>query len=243
MGRDALLAAVLSGVLRPGTSSEQSLGFGRSPVSEVDLREGFGENVARLVAGVEHVTCVEETAHSILRGRDRGFSSGGGGAKAGGRSSSAKAFAAHGLSESEEGRGEDEEEEEGYGGLSPEVLSGAGGRTGGGSGGGGGGGGAKGGRLREASALEQVSRRQTRAVDLCAHFLSLVVVIFIFWKLYRLDNFDRPVGRPFIFFISCTTRHPIFFLASSHTLHLVMLPSEGEPCRLLFGLALLGQNG
>ena len=77
MGRDALLAAILSGVLRPGTSSEQSLGFGRSPVSEVDLREGFGENVARLVAGLEHVTCVEETAHSILRGRDKFTGTGG----------------------------------------------------------------------------------------------------------------------------------------------------------------------
>lgn len=68
MSRDALLAAILSGVLRPGTWSEQSLGFGRAPVTLLDIRQGFGSNVARLVAGVEHVTCVEETAHRILRG-------------------------------------------------------------------------------------------------------------------------------------------------------------------------------
>ena len=182
MGRDALLAAILSGVLRPGTSSEQSLGFGRAPVSEVDLREGFGENVARLVAGVEHVTCVEETAHTILRGRDKvAGGGGGGGGKAGGRGSSGKAFAANGLSEDDEGRGgeeEEEEEEEGYGVISPEVLIGAGGRTGGGSGGGGSGGGVKGGRLREASALEQVSRGQTHAVP----------VVFIRSALPSLDN-------------------------------------------------------
>lgn len=68
MGTDALLAAILSGVLRPGIVSEQPLGFGRAPVTLTDIRQGFGPNVARLVAGLEHVTCVEETAHSILRG-------------------------------------------------------------------------------------------------------------------------------------------------------------------------------
>ncbi|CAM9211662.1 unnamed protein product [Hapterophycus canaliculatus] len=71
MGRDALLAAILGGVLRPETSREHSThpGFGRAPVTLVDIREGFGKNVARLVEGVEHVTCVEETAHRVLRGR------------------------------------------------------------------------------------------------------------------------------------------------------------------------------
>lgn len=73
MGTDALLAAILSGVLRPGTYSEHSLGFGRAPVTLVDIREGFGPNVARLVAGLEHVTCVEETAHRILRGTKGGL--------------------------------------------------------------------------------------------------------------------------------------------------------------------------
>lgn len=70
MGRDALLAAILGGVLRPKTSKEHSThpGFGRAPVTLVDIREGFGKNVARLVAGLEHVTCVEETAHTVLRG-------------------------------------------------------------------------------------------------------------------------------------------------------------------------------
>ncbi|CAN0417510.1 unnamed protein product, partial [Laminaria digitata] len=156
MGRDALLAAILSGVLRPGTSSEQSLGFGRSPVSEVDIREGFGENVARLVAGVEHVTCVEETAHSILRGRDKGYTGGGSGGGGGSNAAySAKGSTAHGVSKGVKGEGGDKEEGEEEGAISPEVLIGAGGRTSGGSGGGGGGGGAKGGRLREASALEQ----------------------------------------------------------------------------------------
>lgn len=68
MGTDALLAAILSGVLRPRTSKEQPLGFGRAPVTLVDIREGFGANVAHLVAGLEHVMCVEETAHRVLRG-------------------------------------------------------------------------------------------------------------------------------------------------------------------------------
>lgn len=74
MGRDALLAAILGGVLRPETSREHFThpGFGRAPVTVVDIREGFGKNVARLVEGVEHVTCVEETAHRVLRGRHSG---------------------------------------------------------------------------------------------------------------------------------------------------------------------------
>lgn len=71
MGKEALLAAILSGVLRPGILSEHPVGFGSAPVTLVDIREGFGPNVARLVAGLEHVTCVEETAHSILRGSTR----------------------------------------------------------------------------------------------------------------------------------------------------------------------------
>ncbi|CAM9184261.1 unnamed protein product [Scytosiphon promiscuus] len=74
MGRDALLAAILGGVLRPDTSREHSThpGFGRAPVTLVDIREGFGKNVAWLVEGLEHVTCVEETAHRVLRGRHSG---------------------------------------------------------------------------------------------------------------------------------------------------------------------------
>lgn len=70
MGRDALLAAILGGVLRPETVKKHSThpGFGRAPVTVVDIREGFGKNVARLVAGLEHITCVEETAHEVLRG-------------------------------------------------------------------------------------------------------------------------------------------------------------------------------
>lgn len=70
MGRDALLAAILGGVLRPDTLKKHSThpGFGRAPVTVVDIREGFGKNVARLVAGLEHITCVEETAHEVLRG-------------------------------------------------------------------------------------------------------------------------------------------------------------------------------
>lgn len=47
MGTDALLAAILSGVLRPATSSQKPLGFGRAPVTLEDIREGFGPDVAR----------------------------------------------------------------------------------------------------------------------------------------------------------------------------------------------------
>lgn len=72
MGTDALLAAILSGVLRPGTSSQKNLGFGRAPVTLEEIREGFGPKVARLLAGLEHVTCVEETAYRILRERQGG---------------------------------------------------------------------------------------------------------------------------------------------------------------------------
>lgn len=162
MGRDALLAAILSGVLRPGTSSEQSLGFGRAPVSEVDLREGFGENVARLVAGVEHVTCVEETANSILRGSDRDII-GGDSRRGGGAAEGKGSSAAHGKVE---------EEEEEHGGISHAVLLKTGGKVGGGCSGEDGGVavGPKGGRLREASALEQVSWQVTSA---CTHYARI----------------------------------------------------------------------
>ncbi|CAM9420381.1 unnamed protein product, partial [Sphacelaria rigidula] len=72
MGTEALLAAILSDVLRPETISQQTQGFGRAPVTLEDIREGFGANVASLVAGLEHVTCVEETAHRVMRGKPRG---------------------------------------------------------------------------------------------------------------------------------------------------------------------------
>eukprot|EP00752_Nemacystus_decipiens_P003763 g3464.t1 len=145
MGRDALLAAILGGVLRPETSKEHSThpGFGRAPVTLVDIREGFGKNVARLVAGLEHVTCVEETAHAVLKGN------------AGRASDRTQASIASGSSELENARGgdtvaEDEENEP----LSPAMLIGI--REG--LPGGTGRGGirrAKARSLREASALEQ----------------------------------------------------------------------------------------
>lgn len=149
MGRDALLAAILGGVLRPETSKEHSThpGFGRAPVTLVDIREGFGKNVARLVAGLEHVTCVEETAHTVLRGN------------AGSASGRTHASTALGSSELENARGgdtmaEDDESEP----LSPAMLIGVREGLPGGTGRGGVRG-AKARSLREASALEQVSSR------------------------------------------------------------------------------------
>lgn len=130
MGRDALLAAILGGVLRPETSKEHSThpGFGRAPVTLVDIRQGFGKNVARLVAGLEHVTCVEETAHAVLRGTGR----------------NQEARDGNGITEEEEGEP-----------LTPAMLIGVRERIPG-EAGGGGVRGAKASSLREASALEQV---------------------------------------------------------------------------------------
>ncbi|CAM9263631.1 unnamed protein product [Ectocarpus fasciculatus] len=146
MGRDALLAAILGGVLRPETAKQHSThpGFGRAPVTVVDIREGFGKNVARLVAGLEHVTCVEETAHAVLRGTPSSSAS------FGDRSGATASERARSL-EGEEG-GQDEEGEP----LSPAMLIGARERLPAEPGGGGGRGrGRKTRSLREASALEQ----------------------------------------------------------------------------------------
>lgn len=143
MGRDALLAAILGGVLRPETSKEHSThpGFGRAPVTLVDIREGFGKNVARLVAGLEHVTCVEETAHAVLKGtagsaRDRTHAS---------NALGSTGFCGGAMAE-------DEESEP----LSPAMLIGVREGLPGGTGRGGVRG-AKARSLREASTLEQVS--------------------------------------------------------------------------------------
>lgn len=147
MGRDALLAAILGGVLRPETSKEHSThpGFGRAPVTLVDIREGFGKNVARLVAGLEHVTCVEETAHAVLRGT------------AGSASDRTHASSASGSSGLENvGGGVTEAESEESEPLSPAMLIGVREGLPGGTGRGGIRG-AKASSLREASALEQVS--------------------------------------------------------------------------------------
>ncbi|CAM9201262.1 unnamed protein product [Ectocarpus sp. 8 AP-2014] len=147
MGRDALLAAILGGVLRPETAKQHSThpGFGRAPVTVVDIREGFGKNVARLVAGLEHVTCVEETAHAVLRGTPSSGSSVG---DMSGVTASERARPLDG-----EGGGQDEEGEP----LSPAMLIGARERLRAEPGGWGGRGrGRKTRSLREASALEQV---------------------------------------------------------------------------------------
>jgi len=135
MGRDALLAAILGGVLRPETSKEHSThpGFGRAPVTLVDIRQGFGKNVARLVAGLEHVTCVEETAHTVLRGTGKAQEASHASARGGGS-----------ITEEEEGEP-----------LTPAMLIGVRERIPG-EAGGGGVRGAKASSLREASALEQV---------------------------------------------------------------------------------------
>lgn len=147
MGRDALLAAILGGVLRPETAKQHSThpGFGRAPVTVVDIREGFGKNVARLVAGLEHVTCVEETAHAVLRGTPSSGSS------VGDRSGATASERARPL----EGEGGVQEEEGEP--LSPAMLIGARERLPAEPGGWGGRGrGRKTRSLREASALEQV---------------------------------------------------------------------------------------
>lgn len=147
MGRDALLAAILGGVLRPETSKEHSThpGFGRAPVTLVDIREGFGKNVARLVAGLEHATCVEETAHAVLKGT------------AGSASDRTHASIASGSSGSENaGDGGTMAEDEDSEPLSPAMLIGVREGMPGGAGRGGVRG-AKASSLREASALEQVS--------------------------------------------------------------------------------------
>ncbi|CAB1112153.1 unnamed protein product [Ectocarpus sp. CCAP 1310/34] len=146
MGRDALLAAILGGVLRPETVKQHSThpGFGRAPVTVVDIREGFGKNVARLVAGLEHVTCVEETAHAVLRGTPSSGSS------VGNRSGATASERARPLEG--EGGGQEEEGEP----LSPAMLIGARERSPAEPGGWGGRGrGRKTRSLREASALEQ----------------------------------------------------------------------------------------
>lgn len=144
MGRDALLAAILGGVLRPETSKEHSThpGFGRAPVTLVDIREGFGKNVARLVAGLEHVTCVEETAHAVLRGTARTH-----GTNAASNASGSTLGSTPGG-----GRVTEEEEDEP---LTPAMLIGVRERLPG-EAGGGGVRGAKASSPREASALEQV---------------------------------------------------------------------------------------
>lgn len=157
MGRDALLAAILGGVLRPETSKEHSThpGFGRAPVTLVDIREGFGKNVARLVAGLEHVTCVEETAHAVLRGTA-------GRASDGTHASSASGYL--GLDNTYLGYGgsmaEDEESEP----LSPAMLIGVRGGLRGGTGRWGVRG-AKARSLREASALEQVGSIESESAS------------------------------------------------------------------------------
>lgn len=166
MGRDALLAAILGGVLRPDTSREHSThpGFGRAPVTLVDIREGFGKNVARLVEGLEHVTCVEETAHRVLRGRHSGR----------GRDAREELDSGAGWSAKRENDDDDDDDEP----LSLAMLIGARERLPG-EPAGERGRGVKPRSLREASALEQV-RVTTSAKTPLAHslfpWLSLISV-------------------------------------------------------------------
>lgn len=156
MGRDALLAAILGGVLRPETLKKHSThpGFGRAPVTVIDIREGFGKNVARLVAGLEHITRVEETAHEVLRGTSAAAAAAA--SSASGRTSGTRgasnASGSTATMDAEVGATVTEEEEGEP--LSPAMLIGvrerlpgeAGGRVRG----------VKARSLREASALEQV---------------------------------------------------------------------------------------
>ncbi|CAM9125541.1 unnamed protein product [Choristocarpus tenellus] len=69
MSTDALLAAVLSGVLRPNAGT---LGFGRARVTVGDIEDGFGPHVANLVESFERVTRLEEMAQTRLGGHAKG---------------------------------------------------------------------------------------------------------------------------------------------------------------------------
>eukprot|EP00903_Cladosiphon_okamuranus_P020680 g18989.t1 len=64
MGTDALLAAILSGVL-----SAQRMGFGRAAVTAEDIEQGFGARVARSVENFEHVMRLEEMARQRMSRR------------------------------------------------------------------------------------------------------------------------------------------------------------------------------
>ncbi|CAM9308071.1 unnamed protein product [Scytosiphon promiscuus] len=66
MGTDALLAAILSGVLRP---SHQPKAFGLAPVTAADIEEGFGARVARSVENLEHVMRLEDMARQRMSRR------------------------------------------------------------------------------------------------------------------------------------------------------------------------------
>eukprot|EP00752_Nemacystus_decipiens_P005990 g5409.t1 len=66
MGTDALLAAILSGVLRP---SAQPMEFGRAAVTADDIEQGFGARVARSVENFEHVVRLEEMARQRMSRR------------------------------------------------------------------------------------------------------------------------------------------------------------------------------
>ncbi|CAM9500512.1 unnamed protein product [Sphacelaria rigidula] len=66
MGTDALVSAILSGVLRPDVQPSE---FGRAAVTVEDIEEGFGARVARSVKNLEHVMSLEELAQHRMRRR------------------------------------------------------------------------------------------------------------------------------------------------------------------------------
>ncbi|CAB1104246.1 unnamed protein product [Ectocarpus sp. CCAP 1310/34] len=66
VGTDALLAAILSGVLRPRAQSKE---FGQAAVTVADIEEGFGARVARSVENFDHVMRLEEMARRRMSRR------------------------------------------------------------------------------------------------------------------------------------------------------------------------------